>query len=99
MKTLEIADATAPLREYVGDEPLVLTVKGTPYATLARVGPHTDLENLAVSGNPKFQAIVERSRRRYEEHGGLSSDEVRERLGIPRRTAHATVRRPTRRAR
>lgn len=89
MKTLEMADATARLKDYARSarrEPLLITLKGKPYATLACVGPNTDFENLTVSTHPKFLAIMERSEKRWREEGGLSSKQLREQLGIaPRR--------------
>lgn len=45
---------------------------------------HPDLENIALSTNPKFIAIIEHSRLRQEKEGGISSDEMRRRLGLPR---------------
>jgi hypothetical protein len=60
----------------------VTTRRGGPYATLAGVGPKTDLENLVVSTHPKFLEIMERSEARYRTEGGLTSDEVRRQLGI-----------------
>ena len=41
-------------------------------------------ETVALSTDPKFIAIIERSRLRQEREGGISSDEMRRRLGLPR---------------
>lgn len=92
MKTLEISETTAKLKDYARDarrEPLLITLKGKPYATLAGVGTNTDFENLTVSTHPTFLAIMDRSERRWREEGGLSSQQVREQLGIPRRRRKA----------
>jgi hypothetical protein len=40
---------------------------------------------MLLSINPQFLAILERSQRRLEAEGGLSSDEVRKRLGLARK--------------
>jgi len=45
-----------------------------------------DLENLAVTTHPTFQAIVQRADARYQAEGGLSTDQVRRRL-VARRAA------------
>ncbi len=42
-------------------------------------------ETVSLSTNPKFLALIERSRQRHEQEGGLSSDEMRRRLGVPKR--------------
>jgi len=41
-----------------------------------------DAEDLALSRSPQFAAILARSQQRREAEGGLTSDEVRQRLGI-----------------
>lgn len=45
----------------------------------------TDLENLVVTTHPIFKAILERSEARYRAEGGLTTEEVRERLAAKRR--------------
>lgn len=95
MKTLEISEATARLKDYVRAarrEPLLITLRGKPYVTLTAAGTHTDLENLTVTTHPKFRAVMERSERRWREEGGLSLDEVREQFGIPRRKTRRKAR-------
>jgi prevent-host-death family protein len=84
MKTLEVAKATAPLAEYaqhVDKEPVVLTVSGRPVAALISVGT-MDWETVTLSLDPQFLALVERSRARQQAHGGISSTEMRRRLGL-----------------
>ena len=85
MKTLDISEAPAQLKKYARSarrEPLLITSRGKPYATLAGVGPQTDYENLVVTTHPKFVEIMARSEARYRAEGGLTSDEVRRQLGI-----------------
>lgn len=85
MKTQEIAEAPALLAEYVrglNEEPLVLTLNGQPLCLLLPV-EGSDLETVSLSMNPKFLAIIERSRIRQAVEGGISSEEMRERLGLP----------------
>jgi 2-polyprenyl-6-hydroxyphenyl methylase/3-demethylubiquinone-9 3-methyltransferase len=61
---------------------MLLTDHGQVVATIVPAD-ELEAESMLLSVNPKFQAILERSRRRLEAEGGLSSDEVRERLGLP----------------
>lgn len=98
MKAIELSDVSA-LAPYLGrgaDEPLLLTDHGHVVATIVPADEQ-DAESMLLSINPKFQAILERSRKRLETEGGLSTDEVRERLGLPSkrgRTKRATRPRP-----
>ena len=89
MRTLEIAEAKVPLLEYAREArkgPLVVTRKGRPILALVSLPPDTDLENLAVTTHPAFQAIMKRSQARYRAEGGLSTEQVRRRL-VSRRAA------------
>ena len=88
MKTLEIAKATAPLAEYARDvsrEPVILTVRGKPIAALVSV-ENADLETITLSTHPQFIALIERSRARQRAEGGISSEEMRRRLGAQKKT-------------
>lgn len=84
MKTIEMDDAHESLGKYAGREkdlPIVVTDHGRPVAALLPV-PNADLETISLSTNPKFIAMIERSRERQTKEGGLSSDEMRRRLGV-----------------
>jgi prevent-host-death family protein len=95
MKTVEMADAIGSLSDYARKarkEPWVVTVNGKPVVALMPVAVGTDLENLAVTTHPKFQAIMARSHERYEAEGGRSTEEVRRRLVVRRRALRKTPR-------
>ena len=84
MKTLELDKATAPLAQYarrLKKEPVILTSHGKPIAALITMR-NIDWETASLSTNPRFLAIIERSRARQKAEGGLSSDEMRRRLGL-----------------
>jgi len=84
MKTIEMVKATAPLAEYardVKDAPVVLTVDGKPVAALEPI-ENADLETVTLSTHPGFLALIERSRSRQHAEGGISSAEMRRRLGL-----------------
>jgi prevent-host-death family protein len=86
MKKLELAKATAPLAEYAQEArkgPLILTSGGRPVAALLPVD-NADSETVTLSTNPKFIALIERSRMRQKVEGGLSSKEMRRRLALKR---------------
>jgi PHD/YefM family antitoxin component YafN of YafNO toxin-antitoxin module len=92
MKTIEIANAKQSLSDYanqVENEALVVVRNGKPVALLSSVHG-MDAESIALANNPKFAAIIKRSRARHQADGGISSAEVRKRLGLePRRRATA----------
>jgi antitoxin (DNA-binding transcriptional repressor) of toxin-antitoxin stability system len=82
MKTVEIAEATSPLADYipgVRTEPLVITDQGTPTAVMLPLD-NVDLESITMSTNPEFIALIERSRVRARQEGEVSADEMRRRV-------------------
>lgn len=86
MKTVELAQATASLEEYASqltEEPVILTDHGTPVAALVSLA-NADRETVTLSTSPEFLAIIARSRARQEAEGGISTEEMRRRLQIPK---------------
>lgn len=86
MKTVEMHEATKTLGECVseaGTEPLVITRQGKPIAVLLPL-ENADLETVSLSTNPRFLELIERSRSRLIEEGGLSSEEIRRQLSMDR---------------
>jgi prevent-host-death family protein len=84
VKTLEMTKATLPLAEYaenVNREPVILTKHGKPVAALVSL-EGVDTETVKLSGNPKFLALIERSRVQRNMKGGISSAEMRKKLGL-----------------
>ncbi len=84
MKVIEKSKATSPLSEYtsgIEEGPVVITRDGKPIAALIAI-ENTDLETVSLSNNQKFQDIIERSRVRHNAEGGISSDEMRRKLGL-----------------
>jgi antitoxin (DNA-binding transcriptional repressor) of toxin-antitoxin stability system len=82
MRTVEIAKATLPLADYTRDvkkEPVVVTFKGKPIAALVSI-KNADMETVSLSNNPQFLALIERSRARQKARGGISAEEMRQRL-------------------
>ena len=80
MKTIDVAEATDTLSDYARKglkEALVVTRRGKPLLALTPIR-RRDWESIAVATNPKFLAIIERSRR--SRRPGLSTEEMRRRL-------------------
>jgi antitoxin (DNA-binding transcriptional repressor) of toxin-antitoxin stability system len=78
----EVDDELAGHIRALDGEPLVIADGDIPVAALVPL-EGMDLESLYVSTNPDFVDLIERSRRRHREEGGISSEEMRRRLGIP----------------
>ncbi|MFL6199106.1 MAG: type II toxin-antitoxin system prevent-host-death family antitoxin [Thermoanaerobaculia bacterium] len=79
---VDMTDATESLATYVRKAdagPVVITAEGRPVAALV-VLENTDLETVALSTDPDFLELIERSRAHHDRDGGLSSAEMRERL-------------------
>jgi len=90
MKTVEVSKATLPLSDYTKEikkEPVIITKEGRPVAILVSI-PNTDIETVSLTNNPKFIALIERSRARQKSEGGISSEEMRRRLERPKKSAH-----------
>jgi hypothetical protein len=93
VKAIELKRAKRRLSAYAKmayDAPVLLTSAGKPYVVMSRAA-EADLGDLAVGSNPAFRDIMERSEARYRAEGGLSTEEVRSRLGVPRRAARRPV--------
>jgi hypothetical protein len=70
-------------------EPLVFTDHGTPTAVILTLA-NSDPETVALSTNPEFIALIERSRARAKLKGGLSAAEMRRRV-LPEAWRHLPV--------
>jgi PHD/YefM family antitoxin component YafN of YafNO toxin-antitoxin module len=87
MKTIEIKNATAALAQYakgIDREAVLIVQKGKPLAVLSSA-KGMDAESIALANNPKFAAIIRRSRARHEAEGGFTIDDVRRQLELPTR--------------
>ena len=86
MKSVELKNANAALREYAAElsqGPVVLTRGGKAVAALVRIR-QTDLESFLVSESPIFKRIVEKSRASYRRSGGLTRPQMEKRLAKKR---------------
>jgi prevent-host-death family protein len=74
MRIAPIADVKAQLSAYVKasqEGPVVVTRNGKAVAVLLAVTDDDELERLLLAHSPKFQALLEKSRRQIEETGGI----------------------------
>ena len=74
-----LADVKARLSAYLDEcttgGPVIITRNGRAVAVLLAPADDEDLENLVLSRSPRFQAILNKSRKSIEEGKGLSRDD------------------------
>jgi len=82
MKRIDIGNNDFSLRQLVelaSIAPVVLMENGVPRVALVSVDEDT-IESFALSNNPGFMAIIERSRESYRRNGGISLEDLRRAL-------------------
>src|SRR5438046_4522232 len=78
MKIASVADVKAKLSAYLKETqrgPVIVTRNGKPVAVLLAVTDEDELERLVLAHSPKFQAILDKSRRQIDEMGGIPHEE------------------------
>ena len=78
MKIASVADIKARLSAYLKESeqgPVVVTRNGKAVAVLLAVTDDDELERLVLAHSPKFQAILDKSRRQIEETGGIPHEQ------------------------
>src|SRR5438874_1850812 len=77
MKIASVAAIKARLSAYLRESqegPVVVTRNGKAVAVLLAVTDEDELERLVLAYSPKFQALLDRSRRQIEATGGIPHD-------------------------
>jgi len=77
MKIASVADVKARLSAYLKETqqgPVIVTRNGKAVAVLLAVADDDELERLVLAYSPKFQALLDKSRRQIEETGGIPHD-------------------------
>src|SRR5437016_12708526 len=78
MKIASVADVKARFSAYLGesqDGPVIVTRNGKAVAVLLAVTDEDELERLVLAHSPKFQALLDKSRRQIEETGGIPHEQ------------------------
>lgn len=78
MRIASVADVKARLSAYLKESeagPVVVTRNGKAVAVLLAVTDDDELERLVLAHSPKFQAMLDKSRRQIEKTGGIPHDE------------------------
>jgi hypothetical protein len=84
MKSIDLATITAlePFVQPGSTETVLVQSHGKTIAAVVPVTSDDDLEDLILSRSEPFEAILNRSEQRLTNEGGLTANEVRERLGL-----------------
>jgi hypothetical protein len=64
--------------------PVILTRKGKPLAAVKDLG-RVDWDSISLANNPRFLALIEESRRAFQEEGGIRLEELRQELKLSRK--------------
>jgi prevent-host-death family protein len=102
MKIASVADVKARLSAYLRESeegPVVVTRNGKAVAVLLAVTDDDELERLVLAHSPKFQALLDRSRRQIEETGGIPHAQFWREVEAESRAAAAKGHRGSRRTR
>jgi len=78
MKIASVADVKARLSAFLNESqngPVIVTRNGKAVAVLLAVTDEDELERLVLAHSPKFQALLDKSRRQIEETGGIPHDD------------------------
>src|SRR5437660_2864371 len=78
MKIVSVADLKARLSAYLKESqqgPVVVTRNGKAVAVLLAVTAEDELERLVLAHSPKFQALLDKSRRQIDETGGIPHEQ------------------------
>jgi prevent-host-death family protein len=78
MKIASVADVKAHLSAYLKESqegPVVVTRNGKAVAVLVAVTDDDELERLVLAHSPKFQALLDKSRRQIEATGGIPHEQ------------------------
>ena len=77
MKIASVAAVKARLSAYLKESqegPVIVTRNGKAVAVLLAVTDEDELERLVLAHSPKFQALLDKSRRQIDETGGIPHD-------------------------
>jgi prevent-host-death family protein len=78
MKIASVADVKARLSAYLKETqngPVIVTRNGKAVAVLLAATDEDELERLILAHSPKFQAMLDKSRRQIEETGGIPHEQ------------------------
>src|SRR5438132_43548 len=101
MKIASVADVKTHLSAYLKETqegPVIVTRNGKAVAVLLAVTDDDELERLVLAHSPKFQALLDKSRRQIEETGGIPHDEFWRQVEAERREGAGKGGRTKRRA-
>jgi len=62
-------------------EAVILTLGGQPLVSVRDLSG-SDWESASLASNPRFRALIEQSRRSYQDKGGIGFEELRRELGL-----------------
>ena len=83
MKTITIQEIQSNFKDYLNQlqsELLVITENGRPVAAINLIVDEEELERLMLTGNSRFNQVLEAADRQIQETGGIRNDDFWELL-------------------
>jgi prevent-host-death family protein len=74
MKIAPVADVKARFSAYLKESeegPVIVTRNGKPVAVLISMDDEEELERIILAYSPKFQSLLEKSRKQIQDRGGI----------------------------
>jgi len=74
MKIAPVADVKARFSAYLKESkegPVIVTRNGKPVAVLISMEDEEELERIILAYSPKFQSLLEKSRKQIQDRGGI----------------------------
>jgi len=74
MKIAPVADVKARFSAYLKESeegPVIVTRNGKPVAVLISMEDEEELERIILAYSPKFQSLLEKSRKQIQDKGGI----------------------------
>src|SRR2546428_11136949 len=102
MKIASVADIKARLSAYLRESeqgPVIVTRNGKAVAVLLAVRDDDELERLVLAHSPKFQALLDKSRRQIDQTGGIPHEQFWREVEAESRAATGQAGRGKRRTR
>jgi prevent-host-death family protein len=101
MKIASVADVKARLSAYLKETeegPVIVTRNGKAVAVILAATDDDELERLVLAHSPKFQALLDKSRRQIEQTGGIPHEQFWQEVKADARGSDAADGRGKRRA-
>ena len=96
MRSVKLTEVRGSRSAYAREglrEPVVVTKRGKPLMAVMPLLKYDDWESVSLATNPRFMAIIERSRASARAHGCIPLEEIRRKYRLKRKAGRPRKRR------